>query len=187
MAKPCPWWSAKTEAEHSAWLETPAPDPISWEHLDPCRQWTAGQPVLLRTGGREHVAYVRLVGLAFSPRWLAGSIQERRVSPAELSLRDPRHVWADGFELQLAQALLSAEGDPRCAWLGDLDEAQEPELFDLLLLAREELARRPAPTPRPEPMPSPVPQPRRGWTRSEIEALRTSEGVVEIVDLAPGR
>jgi hypothetical protein len=160
---------------------------VAWEVLDPCRQWTAGQPVLLHTGGREHVAFVRLIGFAFSPRWLAGSIPEGRVSPAELTLRDPRSVWADAFELELAQALLSAEGDARCAWLGDLNEAQEPELFDLLLLAREELARRPAPTPGPEPMPSPAPQPRRGWTRSEIESLRTSEGVVEIVDLAPGR
>jgi hypothetical protein len=160
---------------------------VAWEVLDPCRQWTAGQPVLLRTGGREHFAYVRLIGFAFSPRWLAGSIPEGRVSPAELTLRDPRSVWADAYELQLAQALLSAEADARCAWMRDVDEVQEPELFDLLLLAREELARRPTPTTGPEPLPSPAPEPRRAWTRSQIEALRLPEGVVEPVDLAPGR
>jgi hypothetical protein len=160
---------------------------VAWEVLDPCRQWTAGQPVLLRTGGREHVAYVRLVGFAFAPRWLAGSIPERRVSAAELTLRDPRSVWADAYELQLAQALLSAEADTRCAWMRDVDEAQESELFDLLLLAREELSRRPAPSTGPVPTPSPAPEPRRGWTRSEIESLRMPEGVVEPVDLAPGR
>jgi hypothetical protein len=160
---------------------------VAWEVLDPCRQWTAGQPVLLHTGGREHVAFVRLIGFAFSPRWLAGSIPEGRVSPAELTLRDPRSVWADAFELELAQALLSAEGDSRCAWMRDVDEESEPELHNLLLLATEELAQRPTPTTGPEPLPSPVPETRRGWTRSEHEALRMPEGVVEPVDLAPGR
>jgi hypothetical protein len=143
--------------------------------------------VVLRTGGHEHVAWVRLEGFAFASRWLRGSIQERRVSPAELTTRNPREVWSDGFELQLAQALLSAEEDPRCAWLRDLDEEKEPELADLLLLATEELARRNTPTTGPEPLPSPAPEPRRGWTRSEIEALRMPESVVEPVDLAPGR
>jgi hypothetical protein len=187
VATPCPWWSARTEAEHRAWLAAPAPDPIGWEQLDPCSQWAAGQPVLLRTGGHEHVAYVRLIGFAFSQRWLAGSIPESRVSPAELTLRDPRHVWADAYELQVAKALLSAEGDSRCAWMRDVDEESEPVLHDLLLLATEELARRPTPTTGPEPVPSPAPETRRGWTRSEIEALRLPEGVVEPVDLAPGR
>jgi hypothetical protein len=160
---------------------------VTWEQLDPCKQWAAGQPVLLSTGGQEHRTWVKLEGAHFAPRWLRGSIQEHRVSAAELTTRNPRDVWSDAFELQLGQALLSAPYDDRCAWLRDIDEATEPELADLLWQAQEELARRPAPTPGPVPMPSPAPQPRRGWTRAEIEALRLPEGTVEPVDLAPGR
>ena len=187
VARPCPWWLATTEVEHRAWLKTPPPAPVLWEQLDPIRQWAAGTPVLLRTEGHEHRAWVRLEGFCFTPRWLRGSIQERRVSPAELTLRDPRVVWADPYELQLAQALLCAEADPRCAWLRNIDELKEPALFDLLTIAREELERRPAPPTGPVPMPSPAPKPRRGWTRQEIDALRLPEGVVEPVGMAPGR
>ena len=113
---PCPWWSPSNEAEHRAWLAAPAQAHVPWEELDPCRQWVAGTPVRLRTGDHEHVAWVRLEGFCFTPRWLRGSIGERCVSPVELSTRNPRHVWSDPFKLQLAQALLSAEGDARCAW-----------------------------------------------------------------------
>jgi hypothetical protein len=109
------------------------------------------------------------------------------VSAAELTTRNPREVWADPYELQLAQALLSAPHDERCAWLRDVDEATEPELADLLCQAEEELARRPTPTTGPGPSPSPAPTPRRAWTRAQIEALRLPEGTVERVDLAPGR
>jgi hypothetical protein len=184
---PCPWWTACDTHAHSAWLSAPVPEAVPWEYLDSCKQWAAGQPVLMRTGGHEHVAYVRLVSNAFAPRWLRGCIPERRVSPTELTLRNPRQVWNDGWVLSLAIALLDAETDPRCAWLRDVDEKAEPALFDLLLLAREELARRPAPTTGLEPLPSPAPEPRRAWTRSQIEALRLPEGTVEPVDLAPGR
>ena len=184
---PCPWWSPSNEAEHRAWLAAPAQAHVPWEELDPCRQWVAGTPVRLRTGDHEHVAWVRLEGFCFTPRWLRGSIGERCVSPVELSTRNPRHVWSDPFKLQLAQALLSAEGDARCAWLRDVDEETEPELFDLLTLAREELARRLIPNTGPEPLPSPAPKPRRGWTRAEIDALCMPEGVVEAVNLSPGR
>ncbi len=187
MRNPCPWWLPRTEVEHRAWLASPPPATVPWEQLDPCKQWVAGQPVLLKTSGHEHVAHVRLEGFTFHPRWLLGAIGERRVSTAELSTRDPRLVWVDPYELQLAQALLSAPYDDRCAWLRDVDEEAETELFNLLLLAREELARRPTPTTGPEPLPSPAPEPRRAWTRSQIEALSPPEGVVEPVDLAPGR
>jgi hypothetical protein len=186
-ANPCPWWSATDTQAHAAWLSAPAPAPVPWEELNPCKQWSAGQPVLLRTGGHEHIAYVRLVSNTFGPRWLRGSIPERRVSPAELSLRNPRQLWSDGWQIQLAIALLDAETDPRCEWLKDVDEETEPELTDLLLLAREELARRPAQTAGPEPLPLPTPKPRRGWTRRELEAIRMPAGVVKAVDLAPGR
>lgn len=187
LATPCPWWCATDAHAHATWLADPVPEALPWEELDPCKQWAAGQPVLLRTGGHEHVGWLRLVGFTFTPRWLAGSIRERRVSPVELTTRNPREVWRDPFELQLAQALLSAGGDTRCAWLRDVDEETEPELHDLLLLAQEELAWRPTPTTGPEPIPSPAPEPRRAWTRSQIEALRLPEGTVEPVDLAPGR
>jgi hypothetical protein len=185
ITRPCPWWSPATEAEHSAWLAAAVPAPVPYEELDSRRQWAAGQPVLLRTGGHEHRAYVRLEGFCFQPRWLSGSIKDRRVSPAELTLRDPREVWADAYELALAEALLSAPHDDRLAWLRDIDEATERELADLLWRAQEELARRPTPTPGPVPMPSPAPAPRRGWTRAEIEALRLPEGVVEPVNPTP--
>ncbi len=187
VANPCPWWSATDTQAHAAWLSAPAPAPVPWEELNPCKQWSAGQPVLLRTGDHEHNAYVRLVSNTFGPRWLRGSIPERRVSPAELSLRNPLQLWSDGWQIQLAIALLDAETDPRCEWLKGIDELDEPELFDLLLLAREELARRPAPTTGPGPLPSTAPKPKRAWTRSQIEALRLPEGVVEPVNPPPER
>lgn len=187
VANPCPWWSATDTRAHAAWLSASPPAPVRWEQLDPCKKWVAGQPVLLVTGGHEHVAYVRLEYNAFESRWLSGSIPEHRVSPAELTLRDPRQVWSNALEIQVAIALLSADTDPRCAWLRDIDAAADPDLFDLLELAREELARRPAPPTGPAPMPSPEPKPRRGWTRAEIDALRLPADVVEPVDLAPGR
>jgi hypothetical protein len=187
LDSPCPWWCASDTHAHAAWLAAPVPATVPYEELDPCRQWPAGAPVLLRTDGCERIAWVRLVSNAFQPRWLRGAIGARRVCLTELTVRDPRAVWSDGWEVQLAIALLDAETDPRCAWLRDVDEKAEPALFDLLLLAREELARRPAPTTGPEPLPSPAPEPRRAWTRSQIEALRLPEGTVELVDLAPGR
>lgn len=187
MMCPCPWWTACDTHAHSAWLSAPVPEAVPWEYLDPCKQWAAGQPVLMRTGGHEHVAYVRLVSNAFAPRWLRGCIPERRVSPTELTLRNPRQVWNDGWVLSLAIALLDAETDPRCEWLKDVDEDTEPELTDLLWQAEEELARRPIQTTGPAPMPSPAPKPRRGRTRQEIEALRMPEGVIEALDLASGR
>jgi hypothetical protein len=160
---------------------------VPWEELDSRRPWAAGTPVLLLADGHEHLAWVKLEGFAFAPRWLRGATEGRRVSAAELTTRNPREVWADPYELQLAQALLSAPHDERLAWLRDVDEATEPELADLLWQAVEELARRPTPITGPVPMPSPTSAPRRAWTRAQIEALRMPEGVVEPVDLAPGR
>ena len=95
--------------------------------------------------------------------------------------------WRGAACAVLAAALLTADRDDRCAWLRDIDEEAEPELFDLLLLAREELAYRADPAPSTGPAPAPEPKPRRGWTRAEIEALRQPDGVVEPLDLAPGR
>jgi hypothetical protein len=187
VTNPCMWWSATDTHAHAAWLSAPAPAPVPCEELNPCQQWAAGTPVLLRTGGREHLAWVRLVSNTFGPRWLRGSIRERRVCSSELSLRNPRQLWSDGWQIQLAIALLDAETDPRCEWLKGIDEIEEPELFDLLELAREELARRPVPLTGPGPLPSTAPKPKRVWTRSQIEALRMPEGVIEAVDLATGR
>lgn len=187
LANPCPWWSPRTEVEHRTWLATPVPDPVPWVELDPCRTWPAGQTVILITQGTKHLAYVRLEGFTFSPRWLPGSIADRRVSPAALTTRDPRQVWSDAYELQLAKALLSAYGDPRCAWLRDIDEATEPELFDLLLTARGELARPVTPTTEPVHAPASEPRPRRAWLRADVDAMRGLDQYVEAVDLAPGR
>lgn len=161
------------------------PPALPYAELDWRRQWAAGTPVLLRTGDHEHLAWVRLESFCFAPRWLRSG-EGRRVSLVELTLRNPRQVWSDAFELQLGAALLSAETDERCACLRSIDEQVEPELADLLWQAQEELARRPTPSPGPVPMPSPAPKPRRGWTRAEIEALRLPEGAIAPVDLAPG-
>jgi hypothetical protein len=160
------------------------PAVVSYEQLDPCLQWCAGQPVLLRSSGHEHLVWVRLnCNASFGKRWLSGSIPDQRVSLAELSTRDPRQVWRHPFELQLAIALLSSGHgyDTRCAWLRDIDEESEPELFDLLLLAQEELGHRPEHSPNPWPATPQEPRPRRGWTRTELEGLRVPEGVVEPV------
>ena len=158
--------------------------PVLYEQLDPCRQWSAGQPVLLRSSGHEHLVWVRLnCNASFGQRWLSGSIPDQRVSLTELSTRDPRQVWKRHFELQLAIALLSSGAgyDTRCAWLRDIDEESEPELFDLLLLAQEELGPRTEHSPNPWPATPQEPRPRRGWTRTELEGLRVPEGVVEAV------
>ncbi len=188
VANPCPWWSPQSEAEHHAWLEAPVPEPVLYEELDPCRTWAAGQPVLLCTQGVAHTAYVRLEGANFSPRWLAGTIPERRVSSAALTVRDPREVWSDPYELQLAQALLSAERNPWCAWLaGPYDVDEEPELEALYALAVEELARRDDPPTGPAPVLNPDPPTQRAWLRTEVDAMRSLGQHIETVDLAPGR
>ena len=138
----------------------------------------------LRSSGHEHVVWVRLNSNAsFGQRWLGGSLADRHVSLTELSTRDPRQVWRHPFELQLALALLSsgAGHDARCSWLRDIDEDTEPELFDLLLLAQEELGHRTEHAPNPWPATPQEPRPRRGWTRAQLEGLRVPEGVVEPV------
>ena len=157
------------------------PEPVEHQELDPCQRWAAGQPVLLNTDGHEHLVWVRLRGCTFSPRWLGGSIPNRQVSFTELSTHDPRQMWKHPFELQLAIALLSsvAGHDARCSWLRDIDEESEPELFDLLVLAREELGHRPEHAANPWSASTQEPRARRGWTRTELEALRVPEGVVE--------
>jgi hypothetical protein len=140
--------------------------------------------VLLRSSGHDHIVWVRLSSTAtFGPRWLGGSLPDQRVSLTELSTRNPRQVWRHHFELQLAIALLSsgAGNDPRCAWLRDVNEESEPELFDLLLLAQEELGNRPGHAPKPWSVTPPEPRARRGWTRTKLEGLRMPEGVVEPV------
>jgi hypothetical protein len=162
---------------------------VPWEALDCCRQWVAGQPVLLRTGGREHVAYVRLCGATFTPRWLppAGAIHRRRVHPAALTTRNPRGVWSNAFELQAGLSLLAAQRSPD-SWLAGPYAEDEGALQELLETATEELAWRSGPALPPSgPVPSSPPKPRRGWTRTEVEGLRVPDGVIESVALTPGR
>lgn len=187
--RPCPWWSARDDAAHAAWLAAPPPAPVPWEETDAHRMWCAGDPVVFTTDGREHLAFVRISHGNIVPRWVKPGL-EWRIHPVELTLRDPRTTWSDPWELSLAIAMLcGVAGDERCAWLtGPYDPIEEPELEALYDLAREELDRRAVPpTPTTGPAPTPEPKPRRGWTRAEIEALRQPEGVVEPVDLAPGR
>jgi len=184
-ANPLPWWSRATAAEHSAWLAAEVPPAVPYAELDAHRLWTAGQPVLLSTDGHEHTFYVRLESIHFGPRWLKPGPQWR-VHPAALSPRNPRALWSDAWELELALALEVAEHDPRLAWLRDLDPVEEPDLCALRELALQEL--RPAPYfTTAGRAPSPQPQPIRAWTVAELEALRMPEGTIEPVDLAPGR
>ena len=184
MTSPCPWWTPELATAHRAWLEAAVPAVVSYEQLDPCRQWCAGQTVLLRSSGHAHLVWVRLNSNAsFCKRWLGGSLPDRRVSLTELSTRNPRQVWKRPFELQLAIALLSSGAgyDTRCAWLHDIDEESEPELFDLRLLAQEELGHRTEHAPNNWSATPQEPRARRGWTRTELEGLRVPEGVVEPV------
>lgn len=183
---PLPWWSLTSSAEHRAWLEESTPQAVPYEELDAHRMWSAGTPVLLRTDGREHLAFVRLEGAWFAPRWLKQA-PHWRVHPVELILRNPRVLWSDAFSLQIALAMVSA--DPRCAWLtGPFDEEEETELLELHRLAREELSHRRALTPTTGPAPSPYPMPRRAWTKSERDAMRAASSMPPAyVDLAPGR
>jgi len=164
---------------------------MTLEALDCTHPWRPGQPVTLITEGMQHLCWVRLTGFSFGERWLApaGAVSERRVHPKELSTRDPRSVWGDPFELQLAQALLSAETDPHCDWLaGPYDADEEPELAELHLQALEELAWRAATTDPAGPAPAPQTRVQRAWTRTDRDAMRRlAEEAVEPVNLAPGR
>jgi hypothetical protein len=160
---------------------------VAWQDLDCCRQWVAGQPVLLRTDGHEHVAYVRLCDATFTPRWLppAGAIHQRRVHPASLTTRNPRGVWSSALVLQAGLALLAAQRNPD-SWLAGPYSEDEGELQVLLETAQEELARRAAPVwPPSGPVAVSTPKPRRGWTRTEVEGLRIPEGVLKPVVFAP--
>ena len=81
VANPCPWWTPELDVAHRAWLEAAVPMPVPYEQLDPCRQWCAGQPVLLRSSGHDHIVWVRLnCSASFGQRWLSGSIPDRQVS-----------------------------------------------------------------------------------------------------------
>jgi hypothetical protein len=150
--------------------------------------WRAGDPVLLTTDGHQHLAFVRITDSCVGSRWLK-PCPGWRICLSELTLRDPRKLWADSWMLQLGIAMLSgAAGDARCSWLADPDPATEPDLHQLLQLAREELvaARPPAPTPGPAPAAAPTPQ--RGWTKTERDAMRAASAAPpEHVDFTPGR
>jgi hypothetical protein len=176
---PLPWWLPTTSAEHAAWLASPPPEPVAFEELDAHVKWPPGQPVLLTTGGHQHLMFVRLTSAWFAPRWLKPGLGWL-AHPCELSTRDPRQDWAHAWVLQLALALLATPGDDRLAWLRGIDGETEPDLVDLLLEAQQELvARPPAYTPGPAPLPQP--KPRRAWTTRELEALRIPKGAVEVV------
>lgn len=159
---PRSWWTRTIEAEHRAWQQAPVPQPIAYEELSPQRPWAAGQPVAMTTGGHQHLAFVRLEGLHFAPRWLGLDLQGRHVPPCRLTSRDPREVWENAFELQLAQTLLNTEAP--LDWLAELDEREEPELHELLQLALEELDSRSGPNDQATPVRTPL-----AWDRSHGE------------------
>ena len=142
---------------------------------------------MLNTSGHEHLLWVRLTGCTFTPRWLAGSIPSRRVSPVALTTRNPRELWAGVFELQLAITLVSAShGNANLAWLSDPDPATEPAMAELLELALEELeAPRLAAAPEPISVDTP-PTPQRGWLRAEVDAMRKLDQFTEKIGPPPG-
>jgi len=183
--KPCPWWTQRVEAEHRAWLNSPEQKPISYLELDPCKQWAPSQPVLLQSQGYQHLVFVRLSGAFFTPRWLAGDIPAKRVHPSELTTRNPRQLWANSYELQLAFAITASSTSQSCAWLkGPFNPETEPELEALYELASQELER-PRSIPGPEPAASFSVEPRaqRAWTRAEHEAMyRQSAGLDGVIE-----
>lgn len=134
------WWTRTVELQHRSWQEAAVPQPVAYDELSPFRPWSAGQPVAMTSGSHQHIAYVRLEGLNFAPRWLGVDLKGRHVPPCQLTSRDPRRVWDNAFELQLAQTLLNTE-EP-LEWLSELDEREDPELHELLQLAIEELETR---------------------------------------------
>lgn len=173
---PLVWWRPVDSIAHAAWLEAPEPIAVPYGALSPAIQWPAGQPVLLVTDGHEHRCWVRLEGSNFCPRWLPGDMPRKLVSPAALTMRNPRELWSDCWRLQVALALLSAANDPRCRWLEDPDPIDEPALADLLMEAEEELGMRAALPfiPDSRPVSSPQPPVRRAWTRRERDAMRAA-------------
>lgn len=186
---PLPWWTPSVTAEHRAWLEARVLDSVPYEEMVSHEPWAPGTPVLLRTEDRQHFFYVKITCACFRPRWLRTTFANGRrlICPSELTPRDPRSLWSDGWELNVALALLSAPGDPRLEWLRDLDEETEPDLCALHDLAHQELRAVP-PTPTAGPAPAPEPKPRRGWTKAERDAMRAASAAPpEYVDLAPGR
>ena len=170
---PLPWWLPTTSAEHRAWLEERVLDSVPYEAMSTHQPWAPGTSVLLRTEDRQHFFYVKVDGAWFRPRWLRTTFANGRqlICPSELTPRDPRGLWSDAWELNLALALLSAPGDPRLEWLRDLDPALEPDLCALRDLAEQELRAVP-PTPTTGPAPtSPAPAPvRKAWTKAEPPA-----------------
>jgi hypothetical protein len=160
---------------------------VPWGAADAYHMWSPGDPVVLTTDGHRHLAYVRLVDSCLGRRWLKPG-PGWRIHPVELTLRNPRELWADCWELQLAIAMLSgAAGDTRCAWMADPDQALEPDLYALLQLAQEELVvARPLPATPTGPVPAAAPA-IYARTRSQLEALRLPADAVEPVNLAPGR
>lgn len=176
-----------TTAEHDAWVNTPAQEPLPYEDLRAHQQWFPGQPVLLNTEGHEHRMFVRLSGAWFDPRWLKSG-PGWLTHPCELSTRDPREVWHNAWELNLALALLAAPSDNRLAWLQELDPATEPGLCELLDLAQQELQPRSADAAIAAALGEAAPPARRGWLKSERDAMRQQAAAPpEYVNLAPGR
>lgn len=173
---PFPWWRPADTAAHATWINAPEPIAVSYAALSPTSQWPAGQPVRLITEGHEHLCWVKCEAACFSPRWLAGDMRRKLVSPAELTFRNPRDLWANPWIIQLALALLAANYDSRCKWLENPDPTEEAALAGLLIDAQEELARRPQHAffpAAPEP-PAPTPAPLRGWTKRELDAMRAA-------------
>lgn len=155
-------------------------------------RWTvgpvwAGQPVVLRTEGHQHLGYIRLVGCSFR-RWLAAG-ERGGISPNELTFRNPRdrELWGNSYALQLGLALLDAHRHPDGGhgWLAGSWE--DPACPDIAALLEDALAELQEPAPLP-PGPAPLrqespPAPRRAWTVRELNAMRAqasgADGVIE--------
>lgn len=176
--QPLLWWSRQNAAEHSEWLSLDL-QPIAWERCRWIEQHWAGQPVILRTAGRQHLAYVRLSSCRFR-RWLTPG-EGGLIDPCELTMSDPRQgPWQHPYLLQLGLALLDAERSPQGqhAWLAGSWE-ETPDLAALLEEARSALveperwsATTRGPGGNPWAAGAVDMQPaRRAWTEAEIQAM----------------
>ena len=186
--EPLAWWGPAEAQAHDEWIATELGDPIPYERLRSNQRLVAGQPVLLTTAGTEHVAYIRLDASLGFIRWVRPG-PDWTVCPSELTFNDPLVLWREPYFLKLAKAVTIAMRPTPCAfhaWLRPLVE-QHIELQQLHDLAITELGLNVHRPPMPRAHIELPPEPRHAWTATELAGLRIPEGVIERVDLAPGR
>ena len=136
-------WDSRNQAAFEAWMAAAPPAPVRWEEASGCRQWTAGDPIVLTTEGKTHLGWIKIRGCHVGPRWCGFDPETKRLDLDEVALRDPREAWSHSWLLQLANALLLADRhEPGYGWLRpniDSDDPWDLEAGRLLCEAHQEL------------------------------------------------